>query len=68
MYGTVPVAPHSNGKTFFGLHRHLAVALGALGNNMVSRLNHILYHFSIETIHLHLASFTKQNTLKNKLA
>ena len=30
---------------------------GYRGNNMVSMCNHLLYHFSIETIHLHLASF-----------
>ena len=33
---------------------------------MFSRRNHILYHFSI-TIHLHLASFYAQKTLKKKL-
>ena len=36
------------------------------GNNMVSKRNHLMYHFSI-TIHLHLASFYAQNTFK-KLA
>ena len=36
------------------------------GNNMFTKRNHILYHFSI-TIHLHLASFYAQKTFK-KLA
>ena len=33
---------------------------------MLSKRNHLLYHFSI-TIQLHLASFYVQNTLKKKL-
>ena len=33
------------------------------GNNMFSKRNHLLDHFSI-TIHLHLASFYAQNTFK----
>ena len=33
---------------------------------MFSKRNHLLYHFSI-TIHLHLASFYAQNTLKKQL-
>ena len=35
------------------------------GNNMFSKRNHLLYHFSI-TIYLHFASFYAQNTLKKK--
>ena len=35
-------------------------------NNMFSKRNHLLYHFSI-TIHLYFASFYAQNTLKKKL-
>ena len=33
---------------------------------MFSKRNHLLYNFSI-TIHLHLASFYAQNTLKKQL-
>ena len=68
--GTVPEAPRSNGKIFLSLYLYLAgrccdnsqstrgPAYRDFGpdNNMVSRRNHLLYHFSI-TIHLHLASF-----------
>ena len=36
------------------------------GNNMFSKRNHLLHHFSI-TIQLHIASFYAQNTLKKKL-
>ena len=32
-------------------------------NTIVSRLNHLLYHFQI-TMNLHLASLTRQNTLE----
>ena len=57
-------------RLFFGLHLHLAGRpcenlpsakspaqyKSGQGNNMVSRRNHLLYHFKI-TIHLHLTSF-----------
>ena len=36
-------------------------------NNMVSRCNHILYHFSIITC-LHLAIFTRRNTFEKKIS
>ena len=35
----------------------ISKAQGAPGNNMVSRRNHLLYYFSIGSIHLHLANF-----------
>ena len=64
MYGTVPGTPRWNDKTYFGLHIYLAGRCseipkvpGAQGNNMVSSRNYLLYHFSIRTIHLHVASF-----------
>ena len=69
-YGTVPGAPHSDDMTFYGFHLYFggrcsensqsargpAQCKSGPGNNMVSRRNHLLYHFSI-TIHHHLASF-----------
>ena len=36
------------------------------GNTMVTKRNHLLYHFST-IVHLHLASFYAQNTLKKYL-
>ena len=77
-HGTVPGAPFSDGKTFFGLHLHLArtfheylrSAKGpgnvnrTLLKKMVSKRNRLLYHFSI-TIHLHLASFSRKYIFEN---
>ena len=36
----------------------------SLSGKQFSKRNHLLYHFSIITIHLHLASFYAQNTFK----
>ena len=58
-YGTVPGASRSDGETFFGLHLYLArrccenlqrakgpaQCKSGPGNNMVSKRNHLLYHF-----------------------
>ena len=69
-YGTVPGAPLSDGKTFFGFHLYFArrfckifkstrsptQCISGPGYNMIGKRNHLQYHFSI-TIHLHLDSF-----------
>ena len=71
-YGTVPGAPHSDGKTFLVFiyiwHEDVAnipKVPEVLGKNMVGMHNHLLYHFSIETIHQFLRD---KIILKNKLA
>ena len=69
-------APLSDGKTFYGLHLYLAgrcckilpstkgpVLCKSGPEYMVSKRNHLMYHFS-NTILFHLASFYAQNTLK----
>ena len=74
-------APRSDSKTFFNLHLYLAGRCCENpqstkdnaqmqirpGNNMVSKRNHLMNHFSI-TIHPHLASIYETKYFKSKLA
>ena len=60
----VPRVPRSNSKTFFLVFTYIwqkdiakiPKAPGAPSHNIIRR-NHLLYHFSIAVIHLHLTSF-----------
>ena len=72
-YGAVPEAPRSDVETFFGLRlyfagrsfQNLQTVRGSVqcksgpGNNMVSKRNHLLYHFSIGIIYLLPISFLR---------
>ena len=73
MHGTVPGPPRSDDKTFLifiCIWQEYVAKVPKVprvpSNNMVSyRRNHRLYPFSIRTVHLLLASFSRQNTYEN---
>ena len=79
----VPGAPRSGGKIFFGFRRYsaercckntqsarypdLAQCKSVSDYNMVSRRNHLLYHF-LRTTRLQLSSFYATKYFRKKLA